>query len=207
MRYLQDAWEQFEKEKLDFEKSVTVSSMRKLRKELSSSASTDSGHGTDFSHDSSISDSDMDFQERHKKLVALKERAKKVKAFLPPGSPVLDILDQSVEEAEKGLTSLSRPTTSTGEIIDLKSLYPRKKPFIYRRTSGQKSPKSKLLTPVPKRMNRRWTVVRRMVFFNVALMGIFLAAAYFLHPKCCEFTNTFCFSLVPQLTHESLPPI
>lgn len=95
MRYLQDAWEQFEKEKQEFEKSVSVSNLRRsLRKEFSSSASTDSGHGTDFSHDSSISDSDMEYQERHKKLVALKERAKKVKAFLPPGSPVLDILDQ-----------------------------------------------------------------------------------------------------------------
>lgn len=95
MRYLQDAWEQFEKEKQEFEKSVNVGNLRtKLRKEFSSSASTDSGHGTDFSHDSSISDSDMEYQERHKKLVALKERAKKVKAFLPPGSPVFSILDQ-----------------------------------------------------------------------------------------------------------------
>ena len=95
MRFLQDAWEKFESEKNEFEKVINTSYSRtKVKKELSSATSSDSGHGTDFSHDSSISDSDVDFQERRQKLVALRKRATDLKAFLPPGSPVMDVIDQ-----------------------------------------------------------------------------------------------------------------
>jgi hypothetical protein len=94
MKYLEEAWSLFESERSEFEKSMSVSALRpKLKSELSSAASTDSGHGTDFSHDSSISDSDMDFQEKTQKLVALRKRASELKSFLPPGSPVLEIID------------------------------------------------------------------------------------------------------------------
>ena len=94
MKYLEEAWSSFENERNEFEKSMTVSGLRsKVKSDLSSAASTDSGHGTDFSHDSCISDSDMDFQDKTQKLVALRKRASDLKSFLPPGSPVLDIID------------------------------------------------------------------------------------------------------------------
>ena len=116
-------------EKNEFEKSITLSNMRpKMKKELSSAASSDSGHGTDFSHDSSISDSDMDFQERRQKLVALRKRATDLKAFLPPGSPVMDVIDQQIDEAQKGFEELRRKKCS--EPLDLKIIHPKKRsPF------------------------------------------------------------------------------
>src|SRR4051812_22302588 len=94
MRFLQEAWEKFEAEKNEFERSISVGSLRsRLKRELGSSAASDSGHGTDVSHDSSV-DSDLEFQEKREKLAALKKRAFEIKAFLPPGSPVLDVIEQ-----------------------------------------------------------------------------------------------------------------
>jgi hypothetical protein len=49
--------------------------------------------------------------------------------------------------------------------------------------------------------------VRGVVLFNFALTGLFLAAAYLLHPRCCEHSNTFCLALIPHLSHHSTPPI
>src|ERR1700744_5256163 len=95
MKYLQDAWEVFEMERNEFEKCLASNDdmHHKLKKDLSSAASTDSGHGTDFSHDSSVSDSDIEFKVKKQKLAALKKRASDLRTFIPPGSPVLDVID------------------------------------------------------------------------------------------------------------------
>jgi len=91
MRFLYEMWEKFEAEKTEFENTMRLKP--KLRKETSN-GSSDSGHGSDFSHDSSISDSDMDFQERKNKLAALKKRAGDIKEILPCGSPVMDVIEK-----------------------------------------------------------------------------------------------------------------
>ena len=89
MQFLEDAWASFEQERDAFEKSLAMPCGVRVKgkKSLSSGASTDSGHGTDFSH----SDSDMD--EKRQKLVELRAKALDLKSFLPVGSPVLDVID------------------------------------------------------------------------------------------------------------------
>jgi len=145
---------------------------------------TDSGRGTD------LSDSEVDWVEKKKEFENLKNRAGEIKNFIRSGS-VLDIIQMRVEEAENILEQNLRKRP--------KVVYPN------RRKSPVKRPAMK--TSQVQQKYRKWRMVRRMVVFNFTLMGIFLAAAYFLHPKCCEYSNTFCFSLIPHLTHETLPPI
>jgi len=218
MKYLQEAWESFESEKTEFEKTMHTGITRpKLRKELSSAASTDSGHGTDFSHDSSISDSDIDFQERKQKLVALKKRASDLKEFLPPGSPVSDVIEMKINEVQRDFENLRKSENFNAS--ELKIIYPSKK-SLNRRTSfkgprlatiragsplpSNRSRSRSFSPPLRKESNRNWRIIRLSLTFHLALMGLF-AVAWFLQPRCCEHSNTFCFSLVPHLTHEKIP--
>jgi hypothetical protein len=221
MKYLQEAWESFESEKSEFEKTMSTGILRpKLRKELSSAASTDSGHGTDFSHDSSISDSDMDFKERRQKLVALKKRATDLKEFLPPGSPVSDVIEMKLREVQRDFENLRK--SEDFDPSELKIIYPSKRsPTSKRRTmrspklatirsgsvlSTSSKSRSQSPTPMKKEPNRNWRIIRLSLTFHLAVLGLF-AVAWFLQPRCCENSNTFSFCLVPHLTHERIPHI
>jgi hypothetical protein len=86
MLNLQVAWEKFETEKIEFERSLLNA---RNRKKVRLCSSTDSGLGTD----ASISDSDYEFKERTQKLENLKQQAFEIKSFLPPGSPVVDVIE------------------------------------------------------------------------------------------------------------------
>lgn len=121
MRYLQEAWEKFEREKSEFERLMRP----KFRiKDLNSAASTDSGHVTDDFHDSSVSDSDLEV-ERKLRLDNLKKSASEITSWLPESSPVVGFIEmvillfffgchgyfkfkyfQRVHEAEKGFEDL-----------------------------------------------------------------------------------------------------
>jgi len=96
MRRLHDAWETFEREKAEFERTTMKGGRGNKgigKGQGGSISSADSGHGTDASSTLS-SDSEADLSEKRQRLAALKKRASEVKAFLPPGSPVFDVIQR-----------------------------------------------------------------------------------------------------------------
>jgi len=215
MQFLEDAWASFEQERDAFEKSLAMPCGVRVKgkKSLSSGASTDSGHGTDFSH----SDSDMD--EKRQKLVELRAKALDLKSFLPVGSPVLDVIDFKINEAQRDFERMEKVESVP---LHLKLIFPKTKSPASNRKPGQRASKSpssrrsvsasRLGSTCPssnsstprKDSSRHWRTIRFSITFHLALMGLF-AVAWFLQPRCCENINTFSFSIVPHLTHHRIP--
>jgi hypothetical protein len=116
MRALQEAWEKFESEKADFERSMlkggggcggSTTSLRRRAGKVPGDGlllcSSDSGHGTDEAS-SVTSDSDLELDvERRRKLDALRSRARQLRDFLPPSSPLSHLFQM-----------VSRPASNCG---------------------------------------------------------------------------------------------